>query len=161
MTTEQKTSILTQPVAVWAIAFASAVSFMGIGLVDPILPAISAELDATPSQTMLLFTSYLLITAVAMFFTGFISSRLGVKRTMLAGLALIVVFATLAGRVRDGGADHRLPRRLGARQCAVHLDGAGGHRRGGQWRQRAGGDPLRSGARRRHGSGPAAGRSAR
>lgn len=97
MTTEQKTSILTQPVAVWAIAFASAVSFMGIGLVDPILPAISAELDATPSQTMLLFTSYLLITAVAMFFTGFISSRLGVKRTMLAGLALIVVFATLAG----------------------------------------------------------------
>lgn len=90
-------SILRQPTAVWAIAFACAVSFMGIGLVDPILPAISEELNASPSQTMLLFTSYLLITAVAMFFSGFISSRLGVKRTLLAGLVLIVVFAALAG----------------------------------------------------------------
>lgn len=90
-------SILHQPAAVWAIAFACAVSFMGIGLVDPILPAISSELGATPSQTMLLFTSYLLITAVAMFFTGFVSSRLGVRRTLLVGLALVVVFATLAG----------------------------------------------------------------
>lgn len=100
MTTDATTtapSILRQPVAVWAIAFACAVSFMGIGLVDPILPAISVELEATPSQTMLLFTSYLLITSFAMFFAGFISSRLGVKRTLLLGLALIVVFAALSG----------------------------------------------------------------
>ncbi|MGX5682431.1 MFS transporter [Schumannella luteola] len=90
-------AILRQPVAVWAIAFACAVSFMGIGLVDPILPAISTELHASPSQTMLLFTSYLLITSAAMFFAGFISSRLGVKRTLLIGLALIIVFAALAG----------------------------------------------------------------
>ena len=40
---------------------------MGIGLVDPILPAISAQLGATPAETMLLFTSYLLITGIAMF----------------------------------------------------------------------------------------------
>jgi MFS family permease len=90
-------SILRQPVAVWAIAFACAVSFMGIGLVDPILPAISQALSATPSQAMLLFTSYLLITAAAMFFAGFISSRLGGRRTLLVGLALIVAFAALAG----------------------------------------------------------------
>src|SRR5699024_9656733 len=44
-----------QPRSVWAIAFAATVSFMGIGLVDPILPAISSQLDATPSQAMLLF----------------------------------------------------------------------------------------------------------
>lgn len=86
-----------QPVAVWAIAFACAVSFMGIGLVDPILPAISRELDASPTQTMLLFTSYLLITALAMFFSSFISSRIGVRRTLLTGLALIVIFAFLSG----------------------------------------------------------------
>ncbi|MGA1828854.1 MFS transporter [Microbacterium sp.] len=97
MSDEQKPSILRQPPAVWAIAFACMVSFMGIGLVDPILPAISAELDATPTEAMLLFTSYLLITAIAMFFAGFISSRLGVKRTLLIGLVLIVVFAALAG----------------------------------------------------------------
>src|SRR4051794_28782020 len=86
-----------QPRAVWAVAFACVVSFMGIGLVDPILPAISHELDATPSQVSLLFTSYLVVTAVAMLFVGAISSRIGAKKTMIAGLALIVVFAALAG----------------------------------------------------------------
>jgi len=96
-TAPARPSLFRQPVAVWAVAFACAVSFMGIGLVDPILPAISRELDASPAQTMLLFTSYLLITSIAMFFSGFISSRLGVKATLLTGLALIVVFAALAG----------------------------------------------------------------
>lgn len=95
--TPENNSILKQPVAVWALAFACAVSFMGIGLVDPILPAISRELDATPTQTMLLFTSYLLITALAMFFSAFISSRIGVKTTLLIGLALIVAFSAMSG----------------------------------------------------------------
>ena len=95
--TPENNSILKQPVAVWALAFACAVSFMGIGLVDPTLPAISRELDATPTQTMLLFTSYLLITALAMFFSAFISSRIGVKTTLLIGLALIVAFSAMSG----------------------------------------------------------------
>ncbi|GAA2143404.1 MFS transporter [Actinomadura napierensis] len=86
-----------QPKAVWAVAFACVVSFMGIGLVDPILPAISADLHASPSQVTLLFTSYLVVTAVAMLVTGFVSSRIGAKRTLIAGLALIVVFSALAG----------------------------------------------------------------
>ncbi|GAA0576136.1 hypothetical protein GCM10010172_71120 [Paractinoplanes ferrugineus] len=86
-----------QPKAVYAVAFACVVSFMGIGLVDPILPALSKQLDATPSQVSLLFTSYLLVTAVAMLFTGWVSSRIGAKLTLLAGLGLIVVFAALAG----------------------------------------------------------------
>lgn len=86
-----------QPKAVWAVAFACVISFMGIGLVDPILPALSAKLDATPSQTQLLFTSYLLVTAVAMLVTGWISSRIGPKRTLVAGLTLIVLFSALAG----------------------------------------------------------------
>ncbi|WP_426623060.1 MFS transporter [Leifsonia sp. McL0607] len=90
-------NILTQPTAVWAVAFASVIAFMGIGLVDPILPAIAASLKATPTQTEMLFTSYLLITGVAMFFTSWISSRIGAKRTLLIGLALIVVFALAAG----------------------------------------------------------------
>ena len=86
-----------QPKAVWAVAFACVVSFMGIGLVDPILPAISADLHASPSQVTLLFTSYLVVTAVAMLVTGFVSSRIGAKRTLIAGLSLIVVFSALAG----------------------------------------------------------------
>ena len=90
-------SILHQPKSVWAVAFACVIAFMGIGLVDPILPAISAQLGATTAQTELLFTSYLLVTGLAMFFTSFVSSRLGAKPTLLVGLALIVVFAALAG----------------------------------------------------------------
>ncbi|WP_079062664.1 MFS transporter [Peterkaempfera griseoplana] len=86
-----------QPKAVWAVAFACVISFMGIGLVDPILPALSSQLHATPSQVSLLFTSYLVVTAVAMLVTGFVSSRIGAKRTLIAGLALIVVFSALAG----------------------------------------------------------------
>ncbi|WP_314171802.1 MFS transporter [Streptomyces winkii] len=86
-----------QPKAVWAVAFACVISFMGIGLVDPILPALSSQLDATPSQVTLLFTSYLVVTAVAMLVTGWVSSRLGAKRTLVVGLVLIVVFSALAG----------------------------------------------------------------
>jgi ACDE family multidrug resistance protein len=89
--------MFTQPKAVYAVAFACVVSFMGIGLVDPILPALSGQLDATPSQVTLLFTSYLIVTAVAMLFTGWVSSRLGAKRTLITGLTIIVVFAALAG----------------------------------------------------------------
>jgi len=86
-----------QPKAVFAVAFACVISFMGIGLVDPILPALASKLSATPSQVELLFTSYLVVTAVAMLVTGWISSRVGAKKTLIAGLALIVAFAGLAG----------------------------------------------------------------
>ncbi|WP_329173461.1 MFS transporter [Streptomyces decoyicus] len=90
-------SLLRQPKAVWATAGASVVAFMGIGLVDPILPSIAQGLHATNSQVSLLFTSYFLITAVAMLVTGFVSSRIGGRKTLLAGLALVVVFAALSG----------------------------------------------------------------
>jgi MFS transporter, ACDE family, multidrug resistance protein len=86
-----------QPRAVWAVAFACVVSFMGIGLVDPILPALASGLHATPSQVSLLFTSYLVVTAVAMLVVGWVSSRIGAKPTLAVGLILIVVFAALAG----------------------------------------------------------------
>jgi len=80
---------------VWAVAFACVVAFMGIGLVDPILPAIAESLEATPVETELLFTSYLLVTGLAMLVTSWISSRIGAKATLLVGLGLIVVFAFL------------------------------------------------------------------
>ncbi|GAA0245230.1 MFS transporter [Cryptosporangium japonicum] len=97
-------SILRQPMAVWAVAFASVIAFMGIGLVDPILPAIARDLDATPSQTSLLFTSYMAVTGVAMLITGVVSSRIGPRWTLLSGLAVIVVFAALAGASDSIGA---------------------------------------------------------
>ncbi|WP_345802953.1 MFS transporter [Microbacterium sp. AZCO] len=89
------TAVWRQPGQVWAVAFACVVAFMGIGLVDPILPVIADSLQASPVQTELLFTSYLLVTGLAMLVTSWISSRIGAKATLLTGLGLIVVFALL------------------------------------------------------------------
>ena len=92
-----KESILQQPRAVWAVAFACVIAFMGIGLVDPILKPIADQLDATPSQVSLLFTSYMAVMGLTMLVTGVVSSRIGAKRTLLCGLLLIIVFSALAG----------------------------------------------------------------
>ncbi len=134
-THEPEPSILKQPTAVWAIAFACVVAFMGIGLVDPILPAIAESLKASPTQTELLFTSYLLVTGVAMFFTSWVSSRLGAKRTLLIGLALIVVFALLAAtqRRRRGRSSASAPAGGSATPCSSRPPSrpSSGRRRGG------------------------------
>lgn len=97
-------NILNQPRSVKAITFACVVSYMGIGLVDPILPEIASSLHATPGQTELLFTTYLFTTAVMMFFSPWISTRIGAKRRLLTGLGLVVAFAlacSLAGSVNQ------------------------------------------------------------
>lgn len=88
---------MQQPRAVWAVAFACVISFMGIGLVDPILPALASELKATPATVSLLFTSYLVVTAIATIGVNWVSSRIGSKRTLVSGLSIIVIFAALAG----------------------------------------------------------------
>lgn len=90
-----------QPKSVWAVFFASIVAFMGLGLVDPILPAISNQLGASPSQVTLLFTSYNAVMAVAMLVTGVISTRLGIKKTLIMGVIIIATFSTLGGFSND------------------------------------------------------------
>jgi ACDE family multidrug resistance protein len=97
-------SFFAQPRAVWAVAFACVIAFMGIGLVDPILKDIAVNLHATPSQVSLMFTSYMAIMGVAMLVTGVVSSRIGPKRTLLSGLVLIIIFAALAGSSNSVGA---------------------------------------------------------
>lgn len=86
-----------QPKAVWAVFFACIIAFMGLGLVDPILPAIAAQLDASQSEVALLFTSYNAVMAVAMLITGVISSRVGIKATLISGVIIIAIFSTLGG----------------------------------------------------------------
>ena len=67
------------------------------------------------SQLALVYGAYLLATAspgpsnmaimgVAMLVAGFISSRIGAKRTLIAGLTLIIVFSALAGMSDSIGA---------------------------------------------------------
>ncbi|KQZ88114.1 MFS transporter [Phycicoccus sp. Root563] len=86
-----------QPRTVWSVAFACVIAFMGIGLVDPILKPIADDLGASASQVSLLFTSYMAVMGVAMLGTGWVSSRVGAKRTLLVGLLVIIVGAGLAG----------------------------------------------------------------
>lgn len=93
----QEASLLKQPRSVWAVFFAGIIAFMGIGLVDPILPAIAEKMNATPSEVSMLFTSYNAVMAVAMLFTGTIASRLGVKKTLLTGIIIIALFSFLGG----------------------------------------------------------------
>nr|WP_245599624.1 MFS transporter [Nakamurella lactea] len=95
--TDAPPSMWRQPKAVWAVAFACVIAFMGIGLVDPILKPIAGQLNASASQVSLLFTSYMVVMAVAMLITGWVSSRLGAKNTLLLGLAVIIVGSVLAG----------------------------------------------------------------
>ncbi|GGM54110.1 MFS transporter [Halarchaeum rubridurum] len=80
-----------------AAAFATYVVFLGIGVVDPVLPTIAAAMGASHTMVELLFTSYILVMAIAMLFSGPIATRLGDKRTMTVGVGLVVVFAGLCG----------------------------------------------------------------
>ncbi|RDI45468.1 MFS transporter [Falsibacillus pallidus] len=89
--------LLQQPKAVWAVFFACIIAFMGLGLVDPILPAIAEQLDASQSEVTLLFTSYNAVMAIAMLVTGAISSRIGIKWTLLCGIVIIAIFSALGG----------------------------------------------------------------
>lgn len=98
-----KVSVWRQPAQVWAVAFACVIAFMGIGLVDPILPEISQSLHASPGQTELLFTTYLFVTALVMFLTSWVASRIGRKWTLLLGLGLVVAFS--AGCAAAGSVD--------------------------------------------------------
>ena len=91
---EEDVSLFKQPGAVWATGFAAAIAFMGIGLVDPILPSIARGLRASAWQVEMLFTSYIVIMAGAMFVTGAIATR--------------VIFAVTAARLAgmDGNRTH-------------------------------------------------------
>ncbi len=98
------TSLRNQPRVVWAVAFACVIAFMGLGLVDPILPSLAKDLHARPSQVELLFSSYILCMGIAMLVTSTVSSWLGAKRTLLAGLVLIIFFSAAAGASNSIGA---------------------------------------------------------
>ena len=66
--------------AVWAVTIAVAFSYMGVGVVDPILPEISSALKASPGQTELLFSTYLFVSAALMFLLPGLPLALGARR---------------------------------------------------------------------------------
>jgi ACDE family multidrug resistance protein len=74
---------------------------LATAFVDPILPAIGRAMGASPAQVELLFTSYIAVMSLTMSVSGALATRLGGRRTLLAGLAVVVVFAFLSGNA-DG-----------------------------------------------------------
>ncbi|MFT4126670.1 MAG: MFS transporter [Gordonia sp. (in: high G+C Gram-positive bacteria)] len=85
-----------QPRAVWVTAFAAVIAFMGIGLVDPILNSIAEALNAPPDKLTLLFGVYVGVQCIAMLITGWAAYRFGPKRTLSAGLTMIVIAAAVS-----------------------------------------------------------------
>jgi len=94
---QQKVSMFSQPIAVWAVIFACIIAFMGLGLVDPILPSIAQKFNASDSDVTLLFTSYNAVMAIAMLITGALSSRIGIKWTLVTGVVFIAFFSLMGG----------------------------------------------------------------
>ncbi|MBN6188155.1 MFS transporter [Aneurinibacillus sp. BA2021] len=77
--------------------FATFLAFMGIGVVDPILPSIAEQIGATKWQVEMLFTSYIFTMAIMMLPAGLLAGKFGDKPMMVTGLAIVTVFALLCG----------------------------------------------------------------
>lgn len=85
------------PTSVWMLFIGIIAALMGMGLIGPVLPTLSTQLNASPSEVTLLYSSYNLVMAVGSLITGAISTRLGLKKALLAGIVIIGVFAAIAG----------------------------------------------------------------
>ena len=79
----------------WITIAATFLAFMGIGIVDPILPTIAEQIGANHWQVEMLFTAYILTMAIMMIPAGIFASRFGDKRMMVFGLCVVTVFALL------------------------------------------------------------------
>ncbi|MFT9848146.1 MFS transporter [Aneurinibacillus sp. REN35] len=77
--------------------FATFLAFMGIGVVDPILPSIAEQIGATKWQVEMLFTSYIFTMAIMMLPAGLLAGKFGDKPMMVTGLAIVTIFALLCG----------------------------------------------------------------
>jgi MFS family permease len=73
--------------------FSTFLAFMGIGVVDPILPVIAEQIGATHWQVEMLFTAYIFTMAFLMIPAGLLVGKLGDKRMMVIGLIIVAVFS--------------------------------------------------------------------
>ncbi len=63
----------------WITAAASLLAFMGIGVVDPLLPSIAESIGASHSQVEMLFTAYIFTMAIMMIPIGIVAGKMGIK----------------------------------------------------------------------------------
>ncbi len=81
----------------WITAAASLLAFMGIGVVDPLLPSIAESIGASHSQVEMLFTAYIFTMAIMMIPIGIVAGKMGDKKLIVIGLFIVTIFALLCG----------------------------------------------------------------
>lgn len=77
--------------------FATFLAFMGIGVVDPILPTIAEQIGASHWQVEMLFTAYIFTMAIMMLPSGILSGIVGDRTLMVTGLFVVTCFSLLCG----------------------------------------------------------------
>ncbi|GAB2456513.1 MFS transporter [Xylanimonas ulmi] len=82
--------------AIYATALTAFFAIAGIGVVDPILPVIGAEIGATTWQIELLFTAYVAVMAILMIPVTISTGRFGYKKVLVTGVSVVAVAAILA-----------------------------------------------------------------
>lgn len=75
--------------------FSTFLAFMGMGVVDPILPVIGEEIGALPWQVEMLFTAYIFTMAFTMIPAGISAGHFGEKRIMVIGMTIVSLFSLL------------------------------------------------------------------
>ena len=85
------------PKSVWILFIASVATIMGLSLIGPVLPGIAKNFHGSPLEISLMYTSYNAAMAIAMLLSGYLSSKLGIKKTLMLGLVFIGVFASCVG----------------------------------------------------------------
>lgn len=82
--------------AIFATTLTAFFAIAGIAIVDPILPAIGADLGATTWQIELLFTAYIAVMAIGMIPAVMLTGKFGYKKILAAGVSVVAVAAIAA-----------------------------------------------------------------
>ena len=103
----------------WLIGLSTGTAVMGITLITPALPLISAEMEVGANTVQFLFTSYLIMLAASQLVVGPFSDLIGRRPFILAGALLIAIgggFTILADNITTLTAG-RVIQGLGAGAC--------------------------------------------
>ena len=82
--------------AIYATTVTAFFAIAGIAIVDPILPAIGADLGATTWQIELLFTAYIAVMALGMIPAVMLTGKFGYKKILAVGVSVVAVAAIAA-----------------------------------------------------------------
>jgi len=82
--------------AIFATTLTAFFAIAGIAIVDPILPAIGADLGATTWQIELLFTAYIAVMAIGMIPAVMLTGKFGYKKILATGVSVVAVAAIAA-----------------------------------------------------------------